>query len=160
VKRTPAFRLITSGLIAAGTGLLTWVGLSAGIFQNTQLRLTDGLFPAVGADPRIVIVAADERSLDEFGRWPWDRSVHAQLIDGLRRQGAALIGYDVTFSEPSEDPAADAGLARAVREAGNVVLSANAAFAGRLGDVPRASTLEAPIGRPSFVRTASRWEAP
>jgi adenylate cyclase len=153
VRRTPTFRLLTSGLIAAGTGLLTWVGLSAGLFQNTQLRLTDGLFPAVGADPRIVIVAADERSLDAFGRWPWDRSVHAQLIDELRRQGAALIGYDVTFSEPGEDPAADADLARAVREAGNVVLSANAAFAGRLGDVPRAATLEVPI--PELVSSAA-----
>ncbi|HEV3474541.1 MAG TPA: adenylate/guanylate cyclase domain-containing protein [Actinomycetota bacterium] len=144
MKRTPAFRLVTSALIAAAVGVLTWSGISAGIFQNAQLRLTDGLFPAVAADPRIVVVAADERSLDAIGRWPWDRSVHARLIDALRKGGAALIGYDVTFSEPS-DPAQDADLARAIGEAGNVVLAGNASFDQRLGDVPRAATLEVPI---------------
>ena len=144
MKRTPAFRLITSALIATAVGSLAWAGLAAGVFHNAQLRLSDGLFPAVGPDPRIVVVAADEPSLAELGRWPWDRTVHARLIDALRQQGAALIGYDVTFSEPG-DPVADGELARAIGDAGNVVLAANVSFDGGLGDLARATTLETPI---------------
>ncbi len=76
--------------------------------------------PAAPAD--IVIVAIDEPSMQELGlRWPWPRSVHAALIDNLSRAGAAVIGMDILFAEPSL-PAEDDLLAAAVRRAGNVVL--------------------------------------
>ena len=71
----------------------------------------------------VLILAIDELSLREFGRWPWPRSLHARLIDKLRRGGAQVVGYDVIFSEPSRDnPEDDLKLARAVRNNGRVVL--------------------------------------
>lgn len=60
----------------------------------------------------IVIVAIDNRSLEEIGRWPWPRHIHAQLLDRLAEARPRAIGYDVLFVEPSPD---DAMLAAAVR---------------------------------------------
>ena len=47
----------------------------------------------------IVIVAVDDASLEQFGRWPWSRAVIAQLIDRLVEAGAAVIGFDIVQSE-------------------------------------------------------------
>ncbi|WP_340312948.1 CHASE2 domain-containing protein [Rhizorhabdus argentea] len=60
----------------------------------------------------IVIVAIDNRSMEEIGRWPWRRSIHAQLLDRLAEARPRAIGYDVLFVDPSPD---DAMLAAAVR---------------------------------------------
>lgn len=52
-------------------------------------------------DPRIVIVDIDDRSLQQWGQWPWSRDKLARLTDELAlRQGAAVIGFDVVFAEP------------------------------------------------------------
>jgi len=49
----------------------------------------------------IVIAAIDEDSMDKVGRWPWDRSVHAELIKKLVSAGVKTIGFDVLFIEKS-----------------------------------------------------------
>jgi len=49
---------------------------------------------------RIVIVDIDEKSLGEIGRWPWSRSVMAQLVERLfERHGIGLLAFDVVFAE-------------------------------------------------------------
>lgn len=73
--------------------------------------------PTTASD--IVIVAIDEASLAAIGRWPWPRTVHAQLIDRLAAARPAAIGYDVLFVEPSPG---DAAIAAAAARASNVVL--------------------------------------
>ncbi|MDG4582806.1 MAG: CHASE2 domain-containing protein [Candidatus Competibacter sp.] len=71
----------------------------------------------------IVIVAIDEQSLRELGRWPWSRRIHAELLRKLAAAGARAIALDIAFAEPSaSDPAADADLAAALTESGRVVL--------------------------------------
>ncbi len=60
----------------------------------------------------IVIVAIDNASLEAIGRWPWPRSVHAQLLDRLAPAHPRSVGYNVLFIEPTPD---DALLAAAVR---------------------------------------------
>jgi len=55
-------------------------------------------------DPRVVIVAIDENSLADWGRWPWPRQRMAELLDALfEQQGVAVVGFDIVFAE------ADAG---------------------------------------------------
>ena len=71
----------------------------------------------------IVIVAIDEQSLRERGRWPWSRRTHAELIRQLSAAGAKAIALDIVFAEPdATDPAADAELAAALADNGRVVL--------------------------------------
>src|SRR5574337_1846833 len=106
------------------------------LFSLIELKGSDLLFRLRGplATPsEIVIVAIDEPSFAEISRqWPWPRSLHARLIDQLKKAGARVIGFDVLFAEPSQ-PEEDRALARAIREAGNVVLAGEqAVIADRL----------------------------
>ena len=50
-------------------------------------------------DERIVIADIDEKSLAEFGRWPWSRHHLAKMMDELfERQKIAVLGFDVVFA--------------------------------------------------------------
>lgn len=55
-------------------------------------------------DPDIVVVVADEDSLERMadyaGRWPWPRSVHGELVQGLAAQKPRAIVFDILFFEP------------------------------------------------------------
>ena len=46
-----------------------------------------------------VIVDIDERSLNEYGQFPWPRYRIAILLDKLRNLGASSIGLDMLFAE-------------------------------------------------------------
>ena len=56
--------------------------------------------PREAEDSPISIVDIDEASLNQYGQWPWARSLDAQLIDKLRDAGAAMTVFDIVFSEP------------------------------------------------------------
>ncbi len=51
-------------------------------------------------DTPVLIVDIDEASLKQIGQWPWPRTILAQLVDKLHQAGAAVIAFDVLFSEP------------------------------------------------------------
>lgn len=51
-------------------------------------------------DSDVLIVDVDEQSLKAEGRWPWSRSKMGALLDTLRDMGAAVVAFDVIFSEP------------------------------------------------------------
>jgi len=51
-------------------------------------------------DNPVLIVDIDEASLKQVGQWPWPRTTIAQMVDKLRDAGAAVVAFDVLFSEP------------------------------------------------------------
>ena len=53
---------------------------------------------------KIAVIAIDDQSIDNIGRWPWPRNLHANLIDRLNQGGARVIGQTIFFSEPQDDP--------------------------------------------------------
>jgi len=73
-------------------------------------------------DPRILLVTIDDRSLEALGRWPWPRSVHAELLERLSAAQPRGVLFDVIFSEPQATGSGDERLAQALCRAGNVVL--------------------------------------
>lgn len=92
------------------------------IIQTFDLKALDEMFvkrKAVTPPGNVVIVAVDERSVNEIGRWPWTRYKMADLVTKLSE--AKVVAIDIVFSE-SESPGADAALQDAVRANGNVVL--------------------------------------
>jgi adenylate cyclase len=145
VRRSAGFRLVTAVLIALVVTTLAWSGLTAGVFQVTQLRLSDALFPVIRAAPRIVIVGIDDKTFREVGQFPLDRARHGDLIRLLDGAGATLIGYDITFSESGQEEASDRALVEAADEAGNVVFGAAATLVTGLGDPPQAERLDLPF---------------
>lgn len=74
------------------------------------------------SDPRIVIVAIDDISIGQIGRWPWPRNVHAALLEKLSAAQPAAIGVDILFSEPEGDGSSDLLLAQALARSGKTVL--------------------------------------
>ena len=46
---------------------------------------------------KIAIIAIDKQSIDNIGRWPWSREVHAKMIERLAAAKAKVIGYTVFF---------------------------------------------------------------
>ena len=46
------------------------------------------------------IVDIDEKSLDALGQWPWPRTVIAELLSKLHKEGAAAVAFDILFAEP------------------------------------------------------------
>ncbi len=146
----------------AAAGLLIGVCAAAivlaltnlGAFQTVELKTYDWRL-ARTADPStarkdIALVEIDEYSLRNLqqhaGRWPWPRVVHASLIDYLNRGKPKLIVYDVLFADEDlrvgfpyggdtwSGPESDKALADTIKKAGNVVLLADATFAGETTD--------------------------
>ena len=71
----------------------------------------------------IIIIDIDDESLKQIGRWPWPRSIHAELINQLDKESPRAIGLDIILNEPdSNNPVSDVLLARAMRKSGKVVL--------------------------------------
>ncbi|MCF7821876.1 MAG: CHASE2 domain-containing protein [Mariprofundaceae bacterium] len=56
------------------------------------------------ADNRIVILDIDNSSIERIGRWPWPRSVVADVIRKLSDADARLIGVDIFYSEKQQAP--------------------------------------------------------
>ncbi len=78
---------------------------------------------SIPVNPAILHIGIDDKSLDNVGVWPWDRSIHADMIELLDSLGASVISLDLLFQRQSNE-AADARLKEAVQKAGNVILSA------------------------------------
>jgi eukaryotic-like serine/threonine-protein kinase len=55
------------------------------------------------ASDKIAIIAIDDQSIANIGRWPWSREVHARLIDQLSAAGAKTIAHTAFFFEPQTD---------------------------------------------------------
>jgi adenylate cyclase len=53
-------------------------------------------------DPRIIIVDIDQHSQEVLGHWPFPRIHFAHLLDALREDGARVVAFDITFSQPDE----------------------------------------------------------
>ena len=53
---------------------------------------------------RIAVIAIDDQSLDNIGRWPWSRDVHARMTDLLADGKAKVIANTTFFFEPQRDP--------------------------------------------------------
>ena len=68
----------------------------------------------------VVIVAIDNKSVKEIGRWPWSREIIGDLIEGIADYGAKVSALDVVFSE-TQNPLSDAALAEKIALSGNVV---------------------------------------
>ena len=49
----------------------------------------------------VVVVNIGEKSLQQWGQWPWPRQNFAQLIHDLRQKNAGIIGLNIMF--PEED---------------------------------------------------------
>jgi signal transduction histidine kinase len=107
------------------------VGLSTvSLIRDWQVRFTDTFFqvlPVPKQRSRVVIVTIDDESLQQYGRWPWSRTLLAKLTNDLVQAGASVVGLDILLSEP-QSPNADATLQEALRAGPTVIVDKIAAY--------------------------------
>ena len=65
-------------------------------------------------DAHVKIVDIDDESLARLGQWPWPRTDIARLASTLRKAGAAVVAFDMVFSEP--DRTSPARIAEVLRK--------------------------------------------
>ncbi len=53
---------------------------------------------------RIAIIAIDDQSIANIGRWPWPRDIQANMIDKLAEAKVKVIANTTFFIEPQMDP--------------------------------------------------------
>jgi adenylate cyclase len=68
----------------------------------------------------VAIVQIDEKSIEQYGQWPWKRDVMADIIYRLREAGAGVIVLPILFSE-EDRLGGDSALIDAVRDNGVVI---------------------------------------
>ncbi len=94
--------ILTAGLIL--TLLFALLQIFKPSFSNLiDLKLYDSFSRATGGQTPSetpIIVAIDDRSLKEFGQWPWPRYRVAQLLEKIQQRHPLSIGVDILFSEP------------------------------------------------------------
>jgi CHASE2 domain-containing sensor protein/tRNA A-37 threonylcarbamoyl transferase component Bud32 len=83
-------------VVASGTSQMQSLERSA---YDWGVRSTDR-FPS----DKIAVIAIDDVSIANIGRWPWPRDLHAEMIRQLAQGGAKVIGQTVFFLEPQIDP--------------------------------------------------------
>jgi adenylate cyclase len=123
IKNRRNKRITHIALIAICCGLICSLFFTFNIFNSMQLITGDMFFKipsAIEKDDRIVIVAIDDKSLHELGKFSnWPRSYYAGMVDTLKQSNARVIVFDILFSEESTD---DSLLAASMKSAGNVIL--------------------------------------
>lgn len=116
-----------STALAAATVLIVALATWLRLFEFVELKAIDAAFALRGPQPPtapIVIVAVDDESFRETKlQWPWPRSYFAEMISKIASGGPKTIAVDIFWYEPGSDEGGDAALARAIADAGNVILA-------------------------------------
>ncbi|WP_395753433.1 CHASE2 domain-containing protein [Prosthecobacter sp.] len=86
------------------------------------------------AAPQVLMVEIDESSLAKFGRWPWSRNVHAELLDFLAIRPPAVVAFDLLFTESSPDPDQDKNFGDALSQTPTTITGA---FVETLENTPK-----------------------
>ncbi|MGC8697494.1 MAG: CHASE2 domain-containing protein [Halothiobacillus sp.] len=119
----------------------------------------------------VVIVAIDEASLAQYGRWPWSRSLDAELIEKVCQANPKVIGVDIAFTEQGTDFLGNSSLRDAIAACGKVVLPVLIEAARDEGQIrelppiPELAAAAAGLGRIGVVldsdgiaRSVNLWE--
>jgi adenylate cyclase len=117
------FIAIAIGLFSALLSLSLYVW-SPSFLNEVDLRYGDFRFKTRGPvepNPNVVIVAIDEKSINQLGRWPWSRYLVAEFVTRLSEYKPKVVGFDIVFSE-QESKDADIALGKALEKSKNIIL--------------------------------------
>lgn len=126
MKSVGLFAKIWAGIPGLSIVLFAIVALTSAtpLAIVLQSKLNDSLLqlaPGIREPSKVVLVMIDDESLRQYGRWPWSRTLVAELVRSVTGAGATVIGIDILFTEP-QNAVADQALRNALQQAPHVVL--------------------------------------
>ncbi len=95
-----AIYLFAASIVVFVFALFFW---APEFLKTVEAKLYDLHFALRGVrnpGDQVVIAVIDEKSVAAVGRWPWPRSVLAELVRKLSQAGAKVIALDIILSEP------------------------------------------------------------
>lgn len=129
IDRRAWLGLATAILAGIFLGLLHLVGNVAGQrveglqrIEGATLDWRLSLRGPMSAPQDISIIAVDDASLTQIGRWPWPREKLAEIVDRLHEAGAKTLAIDILMPEPDTE-AGDSRLAAALAKHKHNVLA-------------------------------------
>jgi CHASE2 domain-containing sensor protein len=155
-NRRLAAAVLALAAVAIGLALYVW---DPEPVQRLELSTIDTRFSVRGSsspDPRVVMVAVDDRTLRRFGAQRTavlPRGEYAPILKDLQRDGAAAIAIDVTFeTRNQDDPGGDRALLDAIRATHDRLVLAFDKFAVVPAGGEREVVRPVLLGRPEEVR--------
>lgn len=167
-------RLLTP--IRAGFIVAAIVGVISLILYASQSRISvaqerssyDSLFdyfsrlsPLNLSTSDVVLIYMDEASYHDLNQpydRPWDRDLHAQLLDRLTQERARAVAFDIIFSGAGPSPTADERFTESISRNGHVVLAGDYVVStstdgGSMSFLPKTLTLP----YEPFLKAAAGW---
>src|SRR3989338_4028477 len=97
------------GFVGLLVALVFLFGANSDLMQSLERKAYDLGVLASSRTPsdKIAVIAIDDQSIANLGRWPWPREIQAKMIDILATGHAKVIGHTVFFSEPQVDAGLD-----------------------------------------------------
>lgn len=109
-----------AGILCIGICCLLWYSFGyekPPLLTAIDARIVDAMFRIRGPQETtgsVIIIDIDEKSLKEYGQWPWPRSLVAQLTAIIYDARANVVGFDILFAET--DRTSPSGLFHLYRE--------------------------------------------
>jgi len=103
--------LISAAVTLAGLALYAHTYLVeshswlAQFVASIELKTYDTRFRVRGRTPpsaQIVIVGIDQATLERLGSWPFSRLHYVRMLERLKKDGAAVVAFDINFPKPDE----------------------------------------------------------
>lgn len=117
-------------LISLFIGVILSLLIFTGFLDTWESKISDSFYNSSNTLDEIIIVAIDDKSLQELGRWPWSRNHFALVINNLNQ--SAVIGIDVSFFEPTKE---DSKLANSFKNSNIVLAMEYTSFSYKNGDL-------------------------
>ena len=155
---TPALRNVRLRSVAAAILIVVVLAVAFDLpalspLQGAWFDACERLAPRPVATTPVTIVAIDDKSLAALGRWPWPRSLVAELVRRIAAFSPGAIGLDIVMPEPDplspEHALAHVDADAALRERIAALPSNDAQLAAALRSAP---TVLAMVGAPTSGR--------
>ena len=88
--------------LALVAGALALRIIDPGIVTELRVRGFDSaerIWPRASSSARVAIVDIDEKSLAQYGQWPWPRHLVAELVRRIAQGHPLVVGIDTVFAE-------------------------------------------------------------
>src|SRR3989344_6121225 len=117
--KIPKNKIVSAIILSLLISIILSLTFSLDFFHNWQLKLSDKLYSEKEPLNNIIIIAIDDKSLQEIGRWPWPRGKFIEIFDLLKE--SKVIGLDISFFE-SYNKNVDKEFGNKIRNLGNVII--------------------------------------